>query len=118
VGDAFSRWYNLMYGVDGHGLRGGRFTVLGPYASYVRPLVIRFHGDRYVPGLRVSGSATWNRAALRVRATLTLSGPGGAAGVITLSFPTNRPRGRTVVTGTLGGRRVHLRLLAPWTSEG
>lgn len=118
VGDAMSRWYNLMFGVVGHGLRGGGFTVLGPYASYAHPLVIRFHGDRFVSGLAVSGRAVWNRTALRVRATLTLSGPPSASGRITLSFPTNRPHGRAIVTGMLGGRHVHLRLSAPWTSEG
>jgi pimeloyl-ACP methyl ester carboxylesterase len=118
VGDALSRWYNLMYGVVGHGLHGGGFTVLGPYASYAHPLVIRFHGDRFVPGLAVSGRASWNRTTLRVRAALTLRGPAGASGRITLTFPTNRPHGRAIVTGTLGGRHVHLRLSPPWTSEG
>jgi pimeloyl-ACP methyl ester carboxylesterase len=118
VGDALSRWYNLMFGVAGHGLRGGGFTPLGPYASYAHPLVIRFHGDRLVPGLAVSGRAIWNRTALRVRATLRLRGPAGASGRITLSFPTNRAHGRAIVTGTLGGRHVHLRLSPPWTSEG
>ena len=54
VGDAFTRWYNLMFGVDGHGLRGGRFTVSGGYYSE-RPLQIRFHGDRFVAGLAASG---------------------------------------------------------------
>jgi pimeloyl-ACP methyl ester carboxylesterase len=118
VGDALSRWYNLMYGVVGHGLHGGRFTVLGPYASYAHPLVIRFHGDRFVPGLAVSGRAIWNRTTLRVRAALRLRGPAGASGRITLTFPTNRPHGRAIVTGTLGGRHVLLRLSPPWTSEG
>ena len=77
VGDALSRWYNLMFGVAGHGLYGGRFTVIGPYASYARPLVIRFHGDRFVPGLAVSGRATWNRTTLRVRAALDAARPRG-----------------------------------------
>jgi hypothetical protein len=92
--------------------------VLGPYASYAHPLVIRFHGDRFVPGLAVSGRAIWNRTTLRVRAVLTLRGPVAASGRITLTFPTNRAHGRAIVTGTLGGRHVHLRLPPPWTSEG
>ncbi|MEP6641599.1 MAG: alpha/beta fold hydrolase [Gaiellales bacterium] len=118
VGDALSRWYNLMFGVVGHGLRSGTFTPLGPYASYAHPLVIRFRGDRFVSGLAVSGRAIWNRTALRVRATLSLRGPTGASGRITLSFPTSRAHGRAIVTGTVGGRHVHLRLDPPWTSEG
>ena len=68
-----------MYGVVGHGLHGGRFTVLGPYASYAHPLEIRFHGDRFVPGLAVSGRAIWNRTTLRLRAALRLRGPAGAS---------------------------------------
>jgi hypothetical protein len=76
------------------------------------------YGDRFVSGLAVSGRAVWNRTALRVRAALTLRGPAGMSGEITLGFPTNRPHGRAVVSGMLGGRHVHLRLSPPWTSEG
>jgi pimeloyl-ACP methyl ester carboxylesterase len=117
VGDALSRWYNLMFGVDGIGLRGGEFTVAGPYLSN-RALAITFHGDRFVTNLAVSGRAIWNRAAGRVRATLRLTGPAGAAGAVTVSFPTRGAGARATVTGTLGGRRVHVRLPAPWTPQG
>ena len=116
VGDAFTRWYNLMFGVAGHGLRGGRFTVLGGYYSE-RPLEIRFHADRFVSDLAVSGPATWNRAGHRMRATLTLAGPRGASGRIVLTFST-APGGRpALATGTLGGRRLHVAFAVPWTPQ-
>ena len=91
-----------------------------PYASYVRPLVIRFHGDRFVS--RPAGSrarATWNRDRAAGAGDAHADRPRGRVrhGSV-LSFPTNRPARPAVVTGTLGGRRVHLRLPAPWTSQG
>ena len=117
VGDAMSRWYDLMFGEDGHGLRGGKFTVPSAYLSH-GPLVINFHGDRFVSGLAVSGRAIWNRTTLRVRATLRLTGAAGTSGTITVSFPTNRRHGRATVTGTVGGLRLRARLAAPWTTQG
>ncbi|HEY3765190.1 MAG TPA: alpha/beta fold hydrolase [Gaiellales bacterium] len=117
VGDALARWYNLMYGVDGHGLRGGAYTVAGGYYSHL-PLVIRMRGDRFVSGLAVSGTATWNRSALRVRAVLTLRGPAAASGRIVLTFPTDRQHGTATATGVLGGRRVAVALPVPWVPQG
>jgi hypothetical protein len=116
VGDAYTRWYNLMFGVAGHGLRGGRFTVGGGYYSE-RALRIRFHGDRFVRDLAVSGLATWNRSAHRMRAALTLSGPPGASGRIVLAFSTAPGGGRAVATGRVGGRRLHVAFPVPWTPQ-
>jgi hypothetical protein len=116
VGDAFTRWYNLMFGVDGHGLRGGRFTVAGGYYSE-RPLRIRLRGDRFVADLAVSGLATWNRAAHRMRATLRLTGPRGATGRIVLAFSTAPGGGHAVAMGTIGGRRLHVAFPVPWTPQ-
>jgi hypothetical protein len=116
VGDAFTRWYNLMFGVDGHGLRGGRFTVRGGYYSE-RPLEIRFHADRFVSDLAVSGPAIWNRAAHRMRATLTLAGPRDASGGIVLTFSTAPGGGPALATGRLGGRRLRVAFPVPWTPQ-
>ncbi len=116
VGDAFTRWYNLMFGVAGHGLRGGRFTVIGGYYSH-RPLRIRFRHDRFVSDLAVSGLATWSRTAHRMRATLTLAGRPAASGRIVLAFSTAPGGGPAVATGTLGGRRVHVSLPVPWAPQ-
>jgi pimeloyl-ACP methyl ester carboxylesterase len=117
VGDAFARWYNLMDGVAGHGLRGGRFTVIGGYYS-TRPLTIRFQADRYVSGLAVSGRAVWTRTAHSIRATLTLAGPAAASGRITLTFSTARSDARARAIGILGGRQLRASFPVPWTPQG
>jgi pimeloyl-ACP methyl ester carboxylesterase len=117
VGDAYTRWYNLMYGSVGHGLRGGRYTTAGPYYS-MGPVHIRFAADRYVADLAVSGPSTWTRRAHRLQATLVLTGAAAASGRIVLEIPTGRSGARAVATGVLGGRRVHLSLQTPWTPQG
>jgi hypothetical protein len=117
VGDAFARWYNLMFGVDGHGLRGGRFTVAGGYYSH-RLLRIRFSGDRFVSDLAVPGLATWTRTVYSVRAALRLRGPAAASGRIVLTFATGGADARATVSGTIGGRPVRVTLPAPWTPQG
>jgi pimeloyl-ACP methyl ester carboxylesterase len=117
IGDAYTRWYNLMYGSVGHGLRGGRYTTAGPYYS-MRPVHIRFTGDRFVAGLAVSGTSTWTRTAHRMRGTLVLAGPRAASGRIVLEIPTGRSGARATAVGMLGGRPVHLSLPTPWTPEG
>ncbi len=117
VGDAYARWYNLMYGSVGHGLRGGRYTTAGPYYS-LRPVRIRFAADRFVADLAVSGTSTWTRTAHRLRATLVLAGPAAASGRIVLDIPTDRSGAPATVHGVLGGRPVHLAVPTPWTPQG
>jgi TAP-like protein len=64
VGDALAR-YQLMSGVRGHGLRGGRFVdVGGSYYSY-QPVRLPLRGVRFVSDLAVSGSVEWDRRAGR-----------------------------------------------------
>jgi pimeloyl-ACP methyl ester carboxylesterase len=117
IGDAYTRWYNLMYGSVGHGLRGGRYTTSGPYYS-MRPVHIRFDADRYVTDLSVTGPSTWTRTARRLRATLVLAGPAAASGRIVLDIPTGRSGACAHARGTLGGRPIHLWLSTPWTPQG
>jgi pimeloyl-ACP methyl ester carboxylesterase len=116
VGDAFERWYNAMYGTVGHGLRGGRYTIGGAYLSS-RPLTIRFHGVRLARDLSVSGRARWGRRSLAVSATLGLAGPGGN-GHVTITWSTIHPRAGARVRGTIDGRRVDLRMAAPFAPHG
>lgn len=117
VGDGFSRWWNLMYTTHGVGLRGGGFTVKGPYTS-VRPLTLSFHDDRFVTDLAVSGSAVFNRRTDSVHATLRLTGPAAASGRLTLDFATDTPGAMATVTGRLGGAAVSLKTPAPWATQG
>jgi pimeloyl-ACP methyl ester carboxylesterase len=109
IGDAWSRWW-LMYGSDGHGLRGGRFTAGGAaYYSY-GPVSLRLKGVRYASDLRVSGRAVWDRRKARYRATLH---PAGARrGRLRVAWP-SRADATARITGRLGGRTVRLRTPAP-----
>jgi pimeloyl-ACP methyl ester carboxylesterase len=117
VGDGFSRWWNLMYTTHGVGLRGGGFTVEGPYTS-LKPLTLRFGSDRFVSDLAVSGTAVFVRTTDSVHATLRLAGPAAASGRLTLSFATDTPGAMATVTGRLGGAAVSLKTPAPWATQG
>ncbi len=112
VGDAMVRWYNLMYGTQGAGLRGGTFTVRGAYASRA-PLRVVFSGDRFVRDLSVSGDAVWFRTNFRLIATLNLRG--AANGTIRLSCVTDRGDAVALITGALDGRPIHLVAPVPWS---
>jgi hypothetical protein len=117
LGDALSRWYNLMYSSRGRALDGGYFLASGSYYSH-SPLRLTFHGASFVAGYSVSGSASWNRRGLRVIAHLNVSGSAGVSGTLTISFATNSSKAKAVIDGTLDGRRVHLVTAAPWSPQG
>ena len=109
VADAIARYW-LMYGGKGHGLRGGRFTVRGPYLS-LTPLRFRFDGARFTRDLAVSGRATWDRRARGVAARLRLSG--ARRGTLRIVWSTTQQRATAEISGRIGGRPVRLRMPAP-----
>jgi hypothetical protein len=109
VGDALARWW-LMYGSDGHGLRGGSFTASGEYLAYT-PIRLSMRRVRFVSDLPVSGSVAWNRRAGNVRASLSLGGANG--GRLRIGWSTRALRAVASVRGTLGGRAVRLATPAP-----
>jgi TAP-like protein len=109
VGDAWSRWW-LMYDVNGHGLRGGKFTDVGAaYESYGR-LRLKLRRVRFVEDLAASGVAVWDRRKQRYCARLRLSGR--RSGRLRVSWP-SRANATAKITGRLDGRRVRLRTPAP-----
>lgn len=110
AGDALARWW-LMSGVNGHGLRGGRFVAAsGDYLAYT-PVVLKLRGARFVRDLPVSGRVVWNRRAGTVRARLRLAG--AARGRILLRWRVTAPRAVASISGTIAGRRVRLTTPAP-----
>lgn len=116
VGDALARWFDLMYGVKGHGLYGGSYTVAGPYIGNA-PLSIRFRGTRLVKDLAVWGTAVWDRRSLSVDATLRVAGPGRVHGTVRITWSTHDDTAAEV-TGELHGRRLHLTMPSPWRPQG
>ncbi|MGL5809365.1 MAG: alpha/beta fold hydrolase [Nocardioides sp.] len=105
VGDVFPRWF-AMYGTDGRGLRGGRFTTSGTDRVRFRLDRIRFVGD-----LAVSGRITWNRRTGRVVAGVGFEG--AARGHLRLRWNDHRRYAQARARGRIGGRPVDLRLPAP-----
>jgi len=115
VGDALSRWWNLMYGTVGHGLRGGTFTVKGGYLTYASPLVLTLDRVRFVDDVAVSGTVTWHRRAATVVADLQVESPADP-GHVWLVFGTDRFARGATVRGTLGGRPISVRLGQLWST--
>ena len=117
LGDALSRWYNLMYSSRGHGLHGGYFVVRGKYYSH-DPLRFTFHATTLIPGISTSGRMRWDRRFRRVRAELAVVGPNGLSGTLTIGFPTDRSYAIATIKGSLSGRSVNLILPGPWSPQG
>ena len=115
IGDALSRWYNLMFTTRGHGLRGGTCTITGGYLSH-SPLSIRFDRTRLVSDLAVSGRAVWDRRARRVHARLVVGG--AASGALEISFRTDAAGALATISGQVGGGGFHVVTLAPWAPQG
>jgi hypothetical protein len=105
VGDVFPRWLSA-YGLDGVGLRGGRFTSTG--LDRVR---FRLTGLRYVTDLKVTGSMTWDRATGAIEAEVRFIG--GASGRLTVAWTDYDTHAMATVSGTIDGEAVDLILPAP-----
>jgi pimeloyl-ACP methyl ester carboxylesterase len=114
VADAFNRWWNETYG-GGVGLRGGTFSVDGPFYSFARPLVISFDEARFVSDVAVSGTVVWHRRAAVAIGRLRVDAP-GSSGRVAIRFDTDRHGDVTTIIGELGGRRVELVTDRAWTS--
>jgi pimeloyl-ACP methyl ester carboxylesterase len=107
VSDVIARWYQ-MYGYEGVGLRGGRFsTTDGPHIKW------ELDGVRWVDDVAVSGTATWDRTTGAMRADIRLSGSGAAPGRLTLRWNDWDRLARASVTGVLNGREIDVTIPAP-----
>ena len=117
VGDALARWYSVLLGPHGVGLRGGGFVSRGPYFSWGL-LQLSFHADRFVSDAATSGRVTWMRGDYRVEGDLAVTGPNGLSGNVRISFPTNVDHGVATITGEIGGNPIDLTMPAPWAPLG
>ena len=115
IGDALERWFNLLGG-PGHGLYEVPSTS-GAYYSY-GPLVLRFKSTRFVPDLKVSGTATWDRASSLLTAKLSLTGPHGLKGNLQIEWPTSEAGAIASEGGTISGQSVALEMPAPFSAHG
>jgi hypothetical protein len=106
VTDLIDRWQNNYSGV-GYGLRGGHWSYTGD-----RITRFRLHRVELVPGVAVSGTATWNRYGNSMRVSLRLSGS-GPHGRLHGGWSTRRPGADAVLAGKLDGREIRLTFPAP-----
>src|SRR4051794_352907 len=100
--DLQDRWWN-NYSGDGVGFRGGTWRYTG--YNLVR---FRLARVRLLPGLPVSGTATWDRLAETM--TVSLDVPGGH---LDGTWDTRSVGARALLTGHLNGHPVRLSLPAP-----
>lgn len=105
VADAVDRWWNNYYG-KGVGLQGGTWKYKGD-----RKTTFTLQGMQLVKGLAVSGTAVWRR--YRHDMTVDLRVRGDVRGHLTGSWDTSAEGARAILTGTLDGTFVALRLPAP-----
>jgi hypothetical protein len=90
------------------GLRGGTFSTVGLWSPSWR-----LRGVRWVRDVPVDGSAESNLATGRSRAHVTLVSGGIPASDLRIRWNAHRPFEGARVTGTVGDRRVDLRVPAP-----
>jgi hypothetical protein len=107
LGDVIARWFG-MYTYSGAGLRGGTFTTSdGPKVRW------RLKNVRWVRDVKVSGTASWDRTNGRIRANLTVDGPGARPGELRLRWNDRHPHAQASATGQLGRAAVNYRFPAP-----
>jgi pimeloyl-ACP methyl ester carboxylesterase/uncharacterized protein YodC (DUF2158 family) len=111
IGDVLARWFN-MYGFSGVGLRGGTFEVAAQGETLWRNLHFRLHDVRWVSGVRVSGTARWNRASGRIRAKVSVTGRHATPGRLKLRWNHWHRHAVARAKGTLGGERVRFQFPA------
>jgi hypothetical protein len=106
VADAIDQWWVNYSGTD-RGLRGGRWS----YRGYPTT-VFTFKRTQFVPGIAVSGSASWSYDDGPVVAHVTVTG-GGASGSLTMRWSMQGPASEATFSGTVGGAPLRAHMLAP-----
>ena len=100
------RWW-LNYDGFGVGLRGGTWSYTGE-----DPAVFALDEVEFVPGVRVSGTASW-RLGGRVAAQVHVHGPEGTSEQLALSWSLAKPLDRAQIDGVVSGRTLRATMLAP-----
>jgi pimeloyl-ACP methyl ester carboxylesterase len=116
VADVLDRWFN-NYSSHGVGLYGGTWTYKGN-----RTVNFRLHGVRLERDLAVGGTVRWKRYQHHLTCDLTIrrvSRSGRAvsgsavAGTVRGHWNTRRQGARATLHGRLGGRALHVSMVAP-----
>jgi hypothetical protein len=106
VADLVDRWWSSYSGHD-VGLRGGHWSYTGDRTTVFHLQHVRLTGD-----LAVSGTASWQRYANRMRVDLTVA-THGRHGRLHGAWHTRREGARAILHGSFGGRPVTVSFRAP-----
>ena len=106
VADAIQRWWVNYSGTD-PGLRGGTWSYTGN-----TDIVFTLHRTAFVPGVRVTGTASWGYWTGAVRGTVVVR-YGGRTEHLRLAWSERVRAAVARLDGTAGGRTLRLHMLAP-----
>ena len=105
VTDAIQRGFMQQEPTKGVGLRGGTFKPSFNQSN----IAVKLSGARFASDVAVSGTAKYLFSSQAINAPVTVDGPGGEDGALTVKgvwFGFGVPTTVLRVTGTLGGRNV------------
>ena len=114
IADVIDRWYAIP-GYTGIGLYGGKFSMYNssglPVSSQTWSLKLnRFQWTRDVA---VTGTGLMPRGPGKAEMTMKVKGTGTDRGALTITWSTRAAGATATITGTIGGRTVHLAAPAP-----
>ncbi len=101
-------WAN--YTGNGVGLRGGKWN----YSSDGNSYVFTMDQVRWTNDVAVSGQFTWDYYKPgAVNGKVSVTGPSGEDGQLTVTFASREPGARAKITGSIGGRKIVATMYAP-----
>jgi pimeloyl-ACP methyl ester carboxylesterase len=108
VGDVIARYFVCYIG-DCAGLRAGGFT----YRSTGTGPSFTLNSVKWTSDVAVSGTMTWNIATSVISADVKLVKSGKKIGTLAISWKDNDTAATATITGTLNGRAIKARRIAP-----
>jgi pimeloyl-ACP methyl ester carboxylesterase len=108
VADAIQRW-QLNYSGASVGLRGGTWS----YVDDANVETFTFADARFALDVGVTGSATWDTRGGGMTAAITIRGPRGTRGNLSLAWSMQGPAAVATIAGKLDGHVVRLTMPAP-----
>ena len=108
VGDVIAR-FSIAYAGYGAGLRAGTFTHKPTSTGHSFTLT----GLKWTNDLKVSGTMTWNLGSSVIVANAKLVKGGKSIGNLTISWKDNDTAADATITGTVNGKAVKARRIAP-----
>jgi len=111
LGDVLDLYWANDSGI-GVGLRGGTWSSDWNQSGNI--WTVTMHQVRWTNDVAVSGRFTWNHYKPgAVNGQLSVTGPSGENGKVTVTFNSREPDAQATITGSIGGRAVVATMYAP-----